>query len=39
MAEDMIMNGAPEEEEGSIIVLEDDRGNEVEFEYLDVVDY
>lgn len=39
MAEDMIMNNAPEEEEGSIIVLEDDLGNEVEFEYLDVIDY
>ena len=39
MAEDMIKDTAPEEEEGSIIVLEDDLGNEVEFEYLDVVDY
>lgn len=39
MAEDMIKDVASEEEEGSIIVLEDDLGNEVEFEFLDVVDY
>lgn len=38
MAED-IMNNVPEEEEASIIVLEDDLGNEVEFEYLDVIEY
>ena len=38
MAED-IMNNIPEEEEASIIVLEDDLGNEVEFEYLDVIEY
>ncbi len=28
-----------EEEESNIIVLEDDLGNEVEFEYLDVIEY
>jgi len=38
MAED-IKNNVPEEEEASIIVLEDDLGNEVEFEYLDVIEY
>ena len=38
MAED-IKNIIPEEEEASIIVLEDDLGNEVEFEYLDVIEY
>ena len=38
MAED-IKNNIPEEEEASIIVLEDDLGNEVEFEYLDVIEY
>lgn len=38
MAEDMIKDVASEEE-SSIIVLEDDLGNEVEFEYLDVVEY
>ncbi|MBQ9742461.1 MAG: DUF1292 domain-containing protein [Ruminococcus sp.] len=38
MAED-IKNISPEEEEASIIVLEDDLGNEVEFEYLDVIEY
>ena len=38
MAED-IKNNIPEEEEASIIVLEDDIGNEVEFEYLDVIEY
>ncbi|MBE6735264.1 MAG: DUF1292 domain-containing protein, partial [Ruminococcaceae bacterium] len=27
------------EEEVSIMVLEDDLGNEVEFEYLDVIEY
>ncbi len=37
MAED-IKNNIPEEE-ASIIVLEDDLGNEVEFEYLDVMEY
>ena len=31
MAEDMIKDTAPEEEEGSIIVLEDDLGNEVAY--------
>ncbi len=36
---DEIRNNAPEEEEASIIVLEDDLGNEVEFEYLDVIEY
>ena len=38
MAEE-IKNNIPEEEEGNIIVLEDDLGNEVEFEYLDVIEY
>ena len=38
MAED-IKNNIPEEEDASIIVLEDDLGNEVEFEYLDVIEY
>lgn len=38
MAEDMIKD-VTSEEESSIIVLEDDLGNEVEFEYLDVVEY
>ena len=38
MAED-IKNNLPEEEDASIIVLEDDLGNEVEFEYLDVIEY
>ncbi|MBR3972207.1 MAG: DUF1292 domain-containing protein [Ruminococcus sp.] len=38
MADD-IKNNVPEEEEASIIVLEDDLGNEVEFEYLDVIEY
>lgn len=38
MADD-IKNNAPEEEEASIIVLEDDLGNEVEFEYLDVIEH
>lgn len=38
MADD-IKNNIPEEEEASIIVLEDDLGNEVEFEYLDVIEY
>lgn len=36
---DEIRNNAPEEEEANIIVLEDDLGNEVEFEYLDVIEY
>ena len=36
---DEIKNNIPEEEESNIIVLEDDLGNEVEFEYLDVVEY
>lgn len=36
---DEIKNNIPEEEEASIIVLEDDLGNEVEFEYLDVIEY
>ncbi len=37
---DEIKNHIPEEEEeANIIVLEDDLGNEVEFEYLDVVEY
>lgn len=36
---DEIKNNVPEEEEASIIVLEDDLGNEVEFEYLDVIEY
>ena len=38
MAED-IKNNIPEEEDSNIIVLEDDLGNEVEFEYLDVIEY
>ena len=38
MADD-IKNNIPEEEESNIIVLEDDLGNEVEFEYLDVIEY
>lgn len=38
MAEE-IKNNIPEEEESNIIVLEDDLGNEVEFEYLDVIEY
>ena len=38
MADD-IKNNIPEEEDASIIVLEDDLGNEVEFEYLDVIEY
>ena len=38
MADD-IKNNIPEEEEANIIVLEDDLGNEVEFEYLDVIEY
>ncbi len=38
MADDIKVN-APEEEEANIIVLEDDLGNEVEFEYLDVIEY
>ncbi len=38
MSED-IKNNIPEEEEASIIVLEDDLGNKVEFEYLDVIEY
>lgn len=38
MADD-IKNNIPEEEEASIIVLEDDLGNEVEFEYLDVIEH
>lgn len=36
---DEIKNNIPEEEDASIIVLEDDLGNEVEFEYLDVIEY
>lgn len=36
---DEIKNNIPEEEESSIIVLEDDLGNEVEFEYLDVIEF
>ena len=36
---DEIKQNIPEEEEASIIVLEDDLGNEVEFEYLDVIEY
>ncbi len=36
---DEIKSNIPEEEEASIIVLEDDLGNEVEFEYLDVIEY
>lgn len=36
---DELRNNVPEEEESSIIVLEDDLGNEVEFEYLDVIEY
>ncbi|MBQ3073903.1 MAG: DUF1292 domain-containing protein [Ruminococcus sp.] len=36
---DEIKNITPEEEESNIIVLEDDLGNEVEFEYLDVIEY
>ena len=35
---DEIKNTAPEEE-SNIIVLEDDLGNDVEFEYLDVIEY
>lgn len=38
MADD-IKNNIPEEEDANIIVLEDDLGNEVEFEYLDVIEY
>ncbi|MDO5123529.1 MAG: DUF1292 domain-containing protein [Eubacteriales bacterium] len=38
MADD-IKNINAEEEEANIIVLEDDLGNEVEFEYLDVIEY
>ncbi len=38
MADDIKVN-APEEEEANIIVLEDDLGNEVEFEFLDVIEY
>ncbi len=38
MAEE-IKNNIPEEEDSNIIVLEDDLGNEVEFEYLDVIEY
>ncbi len=38
MADDIRVN-APEEEEANIIVLEDDLGNEVEFEFLDVIEY
>lgn len=38
MADDIRTN-IPEEEEASIIVLEDDLGNEVEFEYLDVIEH
>lgn len=38
MAEE-IKSNVPEEEESNIIVLEDDLGNEVEFEYLDVIEY
>lgn len=34
-----IKSNVPEEEESNIIVLEDDLGNEVEFEYLDVIEY
>ena len=36
---DEIKNNITEDEEASIIVLEDDLGNEVEFEYLDVIEY
>jgi len=36
---DEIKQNIPEEEDASIIVLEDDLGNEVEFEYLDVIEY
>lgn len=36
---DEIKNINAEEEEANIIVLEDDLGNEVEFEYLDVIEY
>lgn len=39
MSEDIKNNIPEEEEEASIIVLEDDLGNEVEFEYLDVIEY
>ena len=36
---DEIKNINAEDEESNIIVLEDDLGNEVEFEYLDVIEY
>ena len=36
MADEKILN---EEEESSIIMLTDENGNDVEFEYLDCIDY
>ena len=36
MADETILN---EEEESSIIMLTDENGNDVEFEYLDCIDY
>ena len=39
MANEEVMNEMDMENEGTLITLEDEEGNEVEFEFLDIVEY
>ena len=39
MANEEVMNEMDMENEGTLITLEDEEGNEVEFEFLDLVEY
>ena len=39
MANEEMMNEMDMENEGTLITLEDEEGNEVEFEFLDIVEY
>lgn len=39
MANEEVMNEMDVENEGTLITLEDEEGNEVEFEFLDIVEY
>lgn len=39
MANEEVMNEMDMEDEGTLITLEDEEGNEVEFEFLDIVEY
>lgn len=39
MANEEVLNEMDMENEGTLITLEDEEGNEVEFEFLDIVEY